>query len=111
MRPPQIMSVTAASSLDRSKLWQRERPFWKQSAASRMAVASTRPPPMVPWMRPSLWTTIRAPATRGVEPDWLHTVARTRSSPLSRVVHSCSMSFFMNEGPPDGLRVFVWQVG
>ncbi len=52
------------------------------SAASRIIVASSSPPPMVPAMEPSGRTSICAPAALGVEPCCATSVTRANGSPL-----------------------------
>ena len=66
--PPQIMVGPETDSPVSSTVLTCERPAAIASAASRIMVASSSPPPMVPAMEPSRRTSICAPAALGVEP-------------------------------------------
>ena len=71
------------SSLVRVKSWPREVCSSRTRAAICSERYSTAPPPMVPQMRPSFPTSIRAPAPRGVAPEEAMTVTSTSASPAS----------------------------
>src|SRR5438477_12751753 len=75
--------------------------------ARQVISASTHPPPMVPTMRPSGYTTILAPAFCGVEPSVEMTVTRAAFSPVRAARSAASKTSFIGGRIADGGRQSV----
>ena len=66
--------------------------------ARQVISASTQPPPMVPTMRPSAYTTILAPAFCGVEPSVETTVTSAAGSPPCSAASAASNTSLIKGG-------------
>ena len=90
--------MVATVAMLRSKGMMADWPHWISSTARDMAPASSNPPPMVPMPRPPAVTIILLPDVRGVEPEWLTMVARTKGSPFSNNSQAACAIIFITIG-------------
>ena len=80
--PPQIAPKEFSLASCKGYVFKTECPLEMAWTASEITSDSNFPPPIVPTLRPSSYTTIFAPGSRGAEPVTFAIVAKAHASPF-----------------------------